>query len=144
MDINKLVQPILDVQDLHVPGGDAGWLPTDPDGKAFVKPLWTSPESGGWAVLFRWKAGYQAARHKHLGSIHVYVVSGRLQLRDRELAAGDYNYEPNGIIHDETMALEDTVHLNIADGPVVFYDDDGLTSYFGWEQVEALRRAAAG
>ena len=32
------------------------------------------------------------------------------------------------------------MHLNIADGPVLFFDDNGFNAYFGWEQVEALRQ----
>ena len=143
MDIQKMIRPPIDVQDLCVPNDDSGWVQTDPEGRAFVKPLWTSPESGGWAVLFRWKAGYVAGPHKHLGAIHAFVVSGKLQLRDRVLSEGDYIYEANGVIHDATEALEDTVHLNIADGPVIFYSDDALTGYFGWEQVEALKSARA-
>ena len=143
MNIEQMIKPLAGVADQYVANDDQGWVPTDPDGRAFMKPLWTSADSGGWAVLFKWKAGYTAAPHKHLGAIHAFVVSGRLQLRDHELAAGDYIYEANGVIHGETKALEDTVHLNIADGPVIFYDEQGLTTYFGWEQVEAIRQASA-
>ena len=140
MDIQSMIKPVIDVQDVRVHASDEGWLQTDKEGMAFVKPLWTSPESGGWAVLFRWKAGYVAGAHKHLGAIHAFIVSGKLQVRDAVLAEGDYVYEANGVIHDETTALEDTVHLNIADGPVIFYDDSSLQGYFGWEQVEAIKQ----
>ncbi len=70
-------------------------------------------------------------------------VSVRLRVRDHEMRSGDYIYEANGVIHEETTAVEDTVHLNIADGPEIFFDDKGLKVYFGWEQVEALKQAAA-
>lgn len=144
MDVQSLIQPVIDIEDVFVPNSESGWVPIDPDGRAFAKPLWASQESGGWAVLFHWKAGHIAPAHKHLGAIHAYIISGKLQVRGRELTTGDYIYEANGIIHDETTAVEDTIHLNIADGPVLFYDDDGFTSYFGWEQVETLRQAALG
>ena len=144
MDVRNYIKAPIPIEDIFVPGDDdAGWLATDPNGNAFVKPLWTSPDSGGWAVLLKWKAGYKAPAHKHLGAIHAFVVSGKLQLRDKELNAGDYIYEANGVIHEETLALEDTVHLNIADGPVLFFDDNGFNAYFGWEQIEALRQAQA-
>jgi len=35
-------------------------------GKANMKVLWASPETGRWAVLLRWKKGYVAAPHGHL------------------------------------------------------------------------------
>lgn len=143
MDIQSVIKPILDVEDTVVPNSEEGWLPMDPDGLAFVKPLWTSPESGGWAVLFKWKKGFQAPAHKHLGAIHAYIVSGKLQVRDTELGQGDYIYEANSVIHDVTTAVEDTVHLNIGDGPIVFYDDEHLNGFFGWEQVEGMKQALA-
>lgn len=143
MSFKDSIAPPMDMADIHVRAEEQPWLPIDPAGKAFVKPLWTSPDSGGWAVLYRWKSGFEAPAHKHLGAIHVYVVSGKLQVRGAQLSAGDYVYEPNGVIHEKTVALEDTVHLNIGDGPVLFFDDDGINQYFGWEQVEQLKTAAA-
>ncbi len=128
------------IKDVLVKSSEKDWIPIDPDGQALVKPLWTSPDSGGWAVLYHWKQGFCAPAHKHLGAIHVFIVSGKLQLRDTQLCSGDYVYEPNGIVHDATTALEDTVHLNIADGPVAFFDEKGITQYFGWEQVEQMRQ----
>ena len=141
INIMDFIKPVMEVDEVHIKGGDEGWIPIDANGLAFMKPLWTSADSGGWAVLYRWKAGYNAPKHKHLGSIHAYIVSGKLQLRNSVLEAGDYTYEPNGVIHEETLALEDTVHLNIGDGPVVFFNEQGITHYFSWEQVERLRVA---
>lgn len=138
--MHEMIQPVLDVADIFVPNDDtAGWVQVDPDGHAFIKPLWASADSGGWAALFRWNAGYVAPPHKHQGAIHAFIVSGRLRVRDHEMGPGDYTYEPNGIIHDATEAVEDTVHLNIGDGPVLFFDDSGITRYFGWEQVTQLQ-----
>jgi len=62
-----------------------------------------------------------------------------LQVRDGVLNAGDYVYEPNGMLHGETTALEDTEYLFICDGPVLFFDGDDFTSYKGWEQLQRLR-----
>mgnify|MGYP001812551567 CR=1 FL=1 len=142
MSFKDLIAPAMDIADIHIKAEDGAWLPIDPDGKAFMKPLWTSADSGGWAVLYRWKSGYEAPPHKHLGAIHVYVVSGKLQVRGAQLCAGDYVYEPNGVIHERTLALEDSVHLNIGDGPILFFDDNGITHYFSWEQIEQLQSAA--
>jgi hypothetical protein len=36
-------------------------------------------------------------------------------------------------------ALEDTEYLFICDGPVVYFDDDGLTGYLGWEEIQHMK-----
>ena len=122
---------------------DEPWIETQA-GMAWIKVLWTGPGTGRWAALFRWKKGYVASPHKHLSDAHTYVLKGKLQVRDGVLNAGDYDYEPNGVLHDETVALEDTEYLFICDGPVVFFDDEGLTSYLSWEEMARLQAAAKG
>jgi anti-sigma factor ChrR (cupin superfamily) len=117
------------------------WIETDP-GMAWMKVLWTGPETGRWAALFRWSKGYVAAPHKHLSDAHTYILKGSLKVRDGILNTGDYDYEPNGVLHGATEALEDTEYIFICDGPVLFYDDNGLTNYLGWEELERMRAAA--
>ena len=118
----------------------APWIETEKD-MAWMKVLWTGDESGRWAALFRWKKGYVAAPHKHLSAAHTFILSGKLQVRGGTLSAGDYDYEPNGVLHGATTALEDTEYLFICDGPVLFYNDDGLQSYLGWEELHRRRQA---
>jgi len=57
--------------------------------------------------------------------------------------AGDYVYEPSGVLHDETKALEDTVYLFICNGPILFFDENGFTRYSNWEVMEKLRMEGA-
>jgi len=128
-----------ELMDTLVASKAGAWVPTGDN--SFIKVLWTGSESGRWAALFRWGKGYVADRHKHLSAAHTYVLKGRLEVRDGVLEAGDYLYEANGMLHDKTTALEDTEYLFICDGPVVFYDDDGLTHYIGWEEMERMRQA---
>ena len=118
-----------------------GWIETKPD-MAYMKILWIGPETGRWAVLLKWMKGYVAPAHKHLSSAHAFVLSGKLQVRDGTLEAGDYIYEPNGMVHGATTALEDTEYLFICDGPVLYFGDDAFTGYFGWEQLQRLRDEA--
>ncbi len=127
-----------ELMDTLVEAGKMDWLETEP-GKAYMKILWTGSESGTWACLFRWLKGYVAAPHKHLSASHTYILSGKLQVRDGTLNAGDYVYEPNGMLHGATTALEDTEYLFICEGTVLFFDDDGFTSYLGWEELERMR-----
>lgn len=114
------------------------WIETDP-GQAWMKVLWTGPETGRWAVLLKWKKGYVAPAHKHLSAAHAFILSGKLQVRDGTLETGDYTYEPNGMVHGATTALEDTTYLFICDGPVLYFNDDAFTGYLGWEQLQRLQ-----
>ena len=119
---------------------DAEWIPMDMDPeRAFIKILWTGAETGRWAVLFRWLKGYVAPQHKHLSPSHTFILSGKLQVRTGVLNAGDYVYEANGMVHGATTALEDTVYLFICNGPVLFFNDDGFTSYLSWEELRRIQ-----
>ena len=122
---------------------EMAWIETRP-GEAWMKILWLGPETGRWAVLLKWKKGYVAPPHKHLSAAHTFILSGRLQVRDGTLEAGDYVYEPNGMVHGATTALEDSEYLFICDGPVLFYGDDGFTGYLGWEQLQRMQEKHAG
>ncbi len=115
------------------------WMPMEEQGAA-IKILWLGAESGRWAVLFKWDKGYVAPPHKHLSAAYTFILKGKLQVRDGTLDAGDFVYEPNGMVHGATTALEDTEYLFICDGPVLFFDDDGFTSYLSWEELERMRR----
>ncbi len=120
----SLPQPITpinsELMDTLVRAGQVPWIPqaNDPE-RAFMKVLYTGSESGTWAVLFRWLKGYVAPQHKHLSASHTFILSGKLQVRDGTLNAGDYVYEPNGMLHGATTALEDTEYLFICNGPVL-------------------------
>ena len=137
-DITPLNPELMDT----LVSADAGWLPTGEDSS--IKVLWTGSESGQWAALFRWSKGYVAEAHKHLSAAHTYVLKGRLEVRDGVLEAGDYLYEANGMVHEKTTALEDTEYLFICEGPILFFDENGPTHYIGWEEMERMRRGAAG
>ena len=136
-EINPINDQLADI----IVRADEPWIETEP-GQAWMKVLWTGAETGRWAALFRWSKGYTAAPHKHLSDAHTYILKGKLQVRDGVLNAGDYDYEPNGVLHGATVALEDTEYLFICDGPVMFYDDNGLTSYLSWEELARMKAAA--
>lgn len=128
-----------EIQDALVKAKDGEWFEYD-DG-AFLKILYLGSESGAWAVLFRWKKGFVAGPHKHLTGSHTFVLKGKLQVRDGILDAGDYVYEPNGMLHGETKALEDTEYLFICNGPILVFSEEAITGYFGWEELSRMRDA---
>ena len=113
------------------------WIETVSE-KAWLKVLWVGSESGRWAVLIKWAKGYVAPPHKHLSAAHTFILSGKLPFRDGTLETGDYPYEPNGMVHGATTALEDTLYLFICDGPALFYSDEAFSGYLGWEQLARL------
>ena len=116
---------------------DEPWIEHSP--MSAMKILWTGSETGSWAALFRWKKGFIAGPHKHLSASHTFIVSGKLKVRDGVLDAGDYVYEPNGVLHGATEALEDTVYLFICNGPLLFFNDDSFTGYLSWEELEKMK-----
>jgi quercetin dioxygenase-like cupin family protein len=135
MPLPQDITPInADVVESLVRSADSPWIP-QPDNpeKAFIRVLWTGEQNGQSALIFRWLKGYQPLAHKHLGSSHSYILSGKLQVRDAILNPGDYVYEPNGVIHESTRALEDTEYLFIFDGAMLFIDQEQFLGYFNWE-----------
>jgi anti-sigma factor ChrR (cupin superfamily) len=137
MALPQDIRPIFqDIQDTLI-RSDSPWIETTPMSK--VRVLWVGRESGSWASVIHWKKGYAAPPHKHLAGAHVFVLSGKLQVRDGTLYAGDYVYEAAGVLHDATTALEDTTYLFIGTGPFIFFDENGFTRYTDWEVMERLR-----
>lgn len=144
MPLPQEIRPLhQDLQDTLFKASDAQWIENTP-GKAWMRILWTGSETGTWAAVFRWKKGFIASAHKHLSASHTYIISGKLKVRDGILDAGDYVYEPNGVLHGATEALEDTDYLFICNGPLLFFNDDSFTGYLGWEELEKLRANAGG
>jgi anti-sigma factor ChrR (cupin superfamily) len=128
------------LQDTLVEASKTPWIEHGP--MSATKVLYTGAETGSWAVLYRWKKGFVAPPHKHLAASHTFILKGKLKVRDGILNAGDYDYEPNGVLHGATEALEDTEYLFFCDGPVLFFDKDNFTGYRGWEQVLQMQRQA--
>jgi anti-sigma factor ChrR (cupin superfamily) len=142
MPLSQDIRPLNgDLQDTLVEAAKTPWIEHGP--MSATKVLYTGSESGTWAVLYRWKKGFVAPPHKHLSASHTFILSGMLKVRDGVLNSGDYVYEPNGVLHGATEALEDTEYLFICNGPLLYFDDDKFTAYLGWEEVERMRRQAA-
>jgi hypothetical protein len=138
-DISPLNSTIIDSL---AKSSEMEWIPNaDDPQRAAMKILWTGAETGTWAVLLSWKKGYSAPPHKHLSAAHTFVLSGKLQVRTGILEAGDYLYEANGMLHGATTALEDTEYLFICNGAVLFFNENGFTSYLSWEELRRIEAA---
>ena len=112
--------------------------------------LRASPETAQWAVLFKCAAGSVIGRHEHLGGGEYLMLSGKSLVRGGAenggvtVVAGDYGYEPNGMIHDLTLFPEESVLYFSNHGPMKFMDDDNnVTAIVDWRSVrDAAARAA--
>jgi quercetin dioxygenase-like cupin family protein len=105
------------------------WIPLGP-GESF-KPLRFMPN--GRALLLRLEPGTVVPRHRHLGEVHGFNLSGTRLLLDTDetVGPGHYVYEPAGNV-DSWMA--------VGDEPVVVYIVSfGAMEYLG-EDGQVLRR----
>ena len=136
----ELISQLAQTSDVSVLEDDE-WIPgVDPE-RSWFRLLYFSAESGTWAVVFRWKKGFIAPSHTHLGSSHSYILKGELAVRGARYPAGTYLFEANGSDHGATEAIYDTEYLFIGNGPLAFYDEQGkLTGTFGWKEALDFKR----
>jgi uncharacterized RmlC-like cupin family protein len=72
----------------------------------------------------------------------IFVVSGKMATGDIIMTAGDYIYEPAGVMHEAPTAFEDTVQLFISLGAIARLDDaGGITGVITWQDIESLRQS---
>ena len=135
------------IEDVYVRTADKDWLPFFPG--FLFKVLRVSAETGTWSVLVQADKGSSFPRHTHLGAGEYFMVSGRMLVRGGvenggiTATAGDYGYEPTGIIHDFTEFPVKTVFMFTNHGAVNFIDDEGRTvAILDWQAV--LRLEAEG
>jgi quercetin dioxygenase-like cupin family protein len=134
------------IEDVYVNTAGQDWLPFYP---GFVfKLLRVSAETGTWTVLVQAEKGASFPRHTHLGAGEYFMVSGRMEVRGGvenggiTATAGDYGYEPTGIVHDHTVFPVKTVFLFTNHGAVNFIDDEDRTvAILDWQEVMRLEAA---
>jgi anti-sigma factor ChrR (cupin superfamily) len=111
--------------------------------------LRATPETGHWSCLFKCAAGSSFGRHEHLGGGEFLVLKGKVVVRGGEenggmtSIAGDYVYEPNGVIHDANSFPEESLIYFSNDGPLKFLDDDDRVVFIcDWRAVRDVDLAA--
>jgi anti-sigma factor ChrR (cupin superfamily) len=113
-----------------------------------MRVLRTCQATGTWVVLYKVKAGTTASPHKHFGSADSFVIEGKMIAGGkggRTLHAGDYAYEPNNQrVHEATYFEEDTLHLYIHTGPMMYLDEAGNPqSIVDWATMRRFAETAA-
>lgn len=98
----------------------------------FDKMLFRNEETGATIALIKFKKGTGIPiSHEHASNQFMYILSGLYEYTDSGivLKPGDFYANKKGNFHGPTVALEDTVFLEIYDGPHYperpsFYDND--------------------
>ena len=116
--IPKMTAPVTDVT-RHMNEADLPWAEWGPG--IAVKLLRISEETGTYVLMTRFGAGVMLPRHRHLGSVQAYTVSGRWRYLEYDwvATAGSFIYEPPGSTHTLTVEEDDTVVLFTIDGGLI-------------------------
>lgn len=111
--------------------------------------LRASSETGQFSVLFKCAAGSAFGRHEHLGGGEYLMLTGKSLVRGGAenggvtAVAGDYGYEPNGMIHDVTLFPEESILYFSNHGPMKFMDDDNnVTMILDWRTIRDIAQNA--
>ena len=84
------------------------------------KMLWRDEASGASIALIRFAKGSGIPEpHRHASNQFMYCLSGRYEYTATGvvLTAGSFYCNPKGLVHGPAVALEETVVLEIYDGP---------------------------
>ena len=135
--------------DVYIAADRLPWVDFSP-GIAF-QLLRASAETGEWTVIFRCDRGASFASHRHLGAGEYLMLEGTMEVRGGAAAggvtarAGDYGYEPNGIVHDSTYFPEPSRFYFTNRGPVAFLDAAGrVTDVLDWRVLQEIYAKGAG
>jgi len=135
-------------KDIYVHASQEPWVQWYPG--IGLKLLRATQETGHWTILVNCSKGSSFPRHEHLGAGEYYVISGKMEVRGGvenggiTAIAGDYGYEPNGVVHDMTNFPEDTTLYFTNFGPIRFIDDDNNTWRRRRGKNQAMSRKVAG
>lgn len=84
------------------------------------KMLWRNEDTGASIALIRFEKGAGIPKpHKHASNQFMFCLSGKYEYTSTGviLEPGSFYWNPKGNVHGPTRALEETVVLEIYDGP---------------------------
>jgi quercetin dioxygenase-like cupin family protein len=105
--------------ELLVDTDDLGWRPKSLAG-VHEKMLWRDESTGASIALIRIERGAGIPEpHLHASNQFMFCLSGRYEYTatGRVLTAGSFYWNPKGNVHGPTIAHEETVFLEVYDGP---------------------------
>ena len=108
-----------DMQELLIQSEDMEWREKSLEGVS-EKMLWRDEETGASIALIRFDKGAGLPQpHKHASNQFMYCFSGHYEYTSTgvTLKPGTFYCNPEGNVHGPTTAHEETVVLEIYDGP---------------------------
>ena len=113
-DVPDIIEPD-DLEWFHMGGGN------------YVKFLRYSPKTGDYAFLTKMSKGQVRQRHRHIGTVNIYVVSGYgADWNGHTAPPGSWAYERDQALHESFTCADDTVNLCLGrSGGVDMLDDEG-------------------
>lgn len=109
--------PSLD--EILLQSADLEWRPKSLPG-LYEKMLWRNEETGASIAMIKFEKGSSIPKpHSHASNQFMFCFSGRYEYTATgvTLVAGSFYCNPKGNVHGPTIAHEDTVVLEIYDGP---------------------------
>ena len=106
-------------REILVQSQDQDWLDKTLEGLSH-KPLWRDEVTGASISLVRFRAGSGIPlRHSHASNQFMFCLSGKYRYVPTGLVLepGAFYWNPKGCLHGPTHADEDTVLLEVYDGP---------------------------
>jgi len=98
---------------------EMAWRPKSLAG-VFEKMLWRDEQSGASIALIKFAKGASIPTpHSHASNQFMYCLMGRYEYTTTKtvLTVGSFYWNPKGNVHGPTIAHEDTVVVEIYDGP---------------------------
>jgi 2,4'-dihydroxyacetophenone dioxygenase len=92
---------------------------TSPVPGAQFKLLFKNEETGSLITLTHFPKGTGVpVPHQHPANQFMYILKGKFSYPGIEVKEGEFYINPKGRIHGPSRALEDTLVIEIADGPL--------------------------
>lgn len=117
---NHTSLPVLpDVSELLIHTDEVAWRPKTLAG-VFEKMLWRDEASGASIALIKFAKGASIPQpHSHASNQFMYCLSGKYEytVTGVTLKPGSFYYNPKGHVHGPTLAHEETVVVEVYDGP---------------------------
>lgn len=111
--------PLGRFREIMLQTGDLDWVDKTLEGLSH-KALWRDETTGASISLVRFRQGAGIpSRHSHASNQFMFCLSGRYLYEPTgiTLEPGSFYWNPRGSLHGPTRALEETVLLEVYDGP---------------------------
>jgi 2,4'-dihydroxyacetophenone dioxygenase len=107
------------IEEILVESETMDWRPKSLPG-LYEKMLWRSEETGASMALIKFDKGVSIpVPHFHASNQFMFCLQGRYEYMNTNilLTPGSFYCNPKGHVHGPTLAHEDTIVLEIYDGP---------------------------